>query len=87
MFPCLDFLVTNICLCRSLTEVLESLGTRLRRREAFVFEGKCRKVVIERRPDVVIQLQNQLETSVIVCPSVRLGLTMVKFSYSLMRHR
>ena len=24
---------------------------------------------------------------VIVCPSVRLGLTMVKFSYSLVRHR
>ena len=62
MFPCLDFLVTNICLCRSLTEVLESLGTRLRRREAFVFEGKCRKVVIESRPDVIFQLQNQLET-------------------------
>ena len=27
------------------------------------------------------------EGSVIVCPSVRLGLTMVKFSYSLVRHR
>ena len=46
--------------------------------------GKACSAIMENHKNCPQHLDHQ---SVIVCPSVRLGLTMVKFSYSLMRHR